>query len=561
MSSVGLESCPIQKPYAFLVRPDGATLKICLTWWHHCNENESSCLQDSCHVLEMSMRSASHSANTETYQEADTEPFRLLDLPFELRIRIYEYVFWFPAPIRPRRTYPSLIEVTKHARDSINVFSARTRLFCNRAPYENRADHEDEAGDIVQFLECGSRSMGGVFNITLVSRQLHSEALSTFYAVNIFDFGSVHGPMLDFFEALRARGRLGLLRRVRFWIPTMEPEEGEFYDADYHLQESLALLVRARLGPGICFSRAYPVLTLSTAHQLDSDDLFAMLRWELAMENFCINLKYIHRPDLEYDASVVPQYIGVEWRLEDQDVNGRTLGGTTHLPCSYFCDCTYQADVDDPAPPPLIVEDDTSSGSEQEMDSGDDSGGFANITVTEYDISKFMDEHFPHPFDRCTLGMQNPSAYWGDGSNKNALYPSPPCQKLSLTLSTQTLDESEDLSGPQHHPDKSSGSPNQPLGRWVCKDCCSLPVDLSCSDDLIDLARLGECVFPQRSLLSKSYPDVSLTTADAGFVSRWTRDITAYIGEIYKRWDGDQPDGENEQSLIGAMDNLCSPIT
>lgn len=509
MSSVGLEPCPIQKPYAFLIRPDGATLKVCLTWWHHCNKNESSCLQDSCHALDMSTRSASHSANTETYQEADTRPFRLLDLPFELRIRIYEYVFWFPAPIRPRRFYPSLIEVTKHARDSINVFSARTRLFCNRAPYENGADHEDEAGDIVQFLKCGSRSMDGVFNITLVSRQLHSEALSAFYAVNIFDFGSVHGPMLDFFEALRARGRLGLLRRVRFWIPTMEPEEGEFYDADYHLQECLALLVRAR--------------------QLDSDDLLAMLRWELAMENFCINLKYIHRPDLEYDASVVPQYIGVEWRLEDQDVDGRTFGGTTHLPCSYFCDCTYQADVDDPAPPSLIVEDDTNSGSEQENEFEDDNEGFANITVTEYDISKFMDEHFPHHFDRCILGMQNPSAYWGDGFNKDAPYPSPPCQKLSLTLSTQTLDESEDLSG-----------------HCVYKDCCSLPVDLSCSDDLIDLARLGECVFPQRSLLSKSYPDVSLTTADARFVSRWTRDITAYIGEMYKRWDGDQPGGENE---------------
>ncbi|OCL07070.1 hypothetical protein AOQ84DRAFT_365303 [Glonium stellatum] len=539
MSSVDFDPRPAYRPCIFVVRPDGVTLRVCVTWWHQCNEHESSCLQAGCDTPDANARNPSQSADAETLQTNDRS-FRLLDLPSELRNRIYEYIFWFPDPVRPRRTIPSLIEVSKYTRDCISIFSPRTRLFCNREPYKTRDVDENDIVSMLQTPEYDSHPMAQVFNITLASRQLHRETLGIFYAVNVFDFSSVHGPMLDFFEALRARGRLGLLRRVRFWIPTMEPEDGEFYDADYHLQECLALLVRASLGPGICFSHAFPILTLSTPRELDSDDLFAMLRWELAMENFCINLKYVHRPDPDYDASVVSQYIGVEWRREDQDVNGRVFMDTTKLPCSYFCDCTYQADIDDPAPPSLSVDDDADSGSKQKMDSNCDATEWTKVTVTEDDISKFMDKHFSNPFSQYRSSAHNDIRLYG-GDNNNILPPPPPCQKIDPAKSSRLLSE--------------------PLGHCTCRDCCARLVNLSDDEDLMDLARLGDYIFPQGSSIVNPHPGVSLTDADAFFSSRWTRDMVAYIDKMYKCWGDDQPGSENKESTNRVIDNLHDLVT
>ncbi|KAF2495806.1 hypothetical protein BU16DRAFT_560667 [Lophium mytilinum] len=111
---------------------------------------------------------------------------KFMELPAELRVRIYEFALEFDEPIRP------------HACDAHKSGGPMTWKF----HHDGKHGAEDAHNQISQHLA-----------ITRTSKQVREESLTIFYGVNTFSGGQ---DTFQYFQALEARGLFALVRKAQF---------------------------------------------------------------------------------------------------------------------------------------------------------------------------------------------------------------------------------------------------------------------------------------------------------------------------------------------------------
>ncbi|KAF2769957.1 hypothetical protein EJ03DRAFT_350772 [Teratosphaeria nubilosa] len=110
-------------------------------------------------------------------EEATTTSFRFLDLPPELRIRIYELVFSFPSIVFDKR--------------SVGRYSRRgdyeqTHLHVQRRPWSTNDLNAFEHRPIEERISLKTRPLTQILSLLCVSKFLYREAVPYFYSMNHF---------------------------------------------------------------------------------------------------------------------------------------------------------------------------------------------------------------------------------------------------------------------------------------------------------------------------------------------------------------------------------------
>ncbi|OCK86420.1 hypothetical protein K432DRAFT_1183 [Lepidopterella palustris CBS 459.81] len=473
------------------------------------------------------------------------KPFRFLELPYELRLKIYELALTFDNPIRPRITWPSTREVLRHTRDFTDPLVPRTRKFHNKLPYAQNVHNFETDNYRVDYCSRSQRSCN--VDITLTCHKLHNEALPVFYATNVFDFGGNYGAMEHFLESMQAKGRLGMLRRVRAWIPTdMEDDkESEWTTADFSLMRSLALLVRARVGKRVCYGDIHPVLTLTSPWDIDHPDRRTGLdRWSHALEDHGITISWQSRPDFEWDnVPTQPRMTPIEWRWADQTSEGG-IGCKRNSQLEpekrgYFCNCNpqcpwveasqrdssrsdtlqhyYEANAEIAAMPKEQWNHDNTAlivSSVPTSPKGMTKADFYARFVQPYLISPVMRDY----------RTDTDFSFWN---------PDPRMEIPEIWKDVKSV-KSQQCTGPQLTIDEPP---------CLCRNCYAAPINFNNPQDLASLSRvgtmaLGKMCSPNGPRLA--VPNTPPSTVDDLFLLRWSRDMRARVRDMYMQWDSEQ---------------------
>lgn len=141
------------------------------------------------------------SHRSEETAPAQLKPFRLMDLPPELRDIIYGFAVTRNYPICPHRLL----------RGQEGEGWSDYQFYDIQLPYPGR----QPAHPITR----------STLNLAATSRQVQSEIGNRFYEKNTFDFSHNMKDFVPFIDRLEAHGKAQLVQRIVFSLPTADPKE------------------------------------------------------------------------------------------------------------------------------------------------------------------------------------------------------------------------------------------------------------------------------------------------------------------------------------------------
>ncbi|KAJ9667487.1 hypothetical protein H2201_002356 [Coniosporium apollinis] len=186
-----------------------------LLQWHGFRPAGQSALGGSMRLVPASTLTHASSYRSEESARAQPKPFRLMDLPGELRDIIYGFVVTRNHPICPHRLL----------REQEGQEGSDYQFHDIQLPYPGRKPTDPI-----------TRS---TLNLAATSRQVQSEIGEMFYEKNTFDFSHNMRDLVPFIDCLDARGKAGLLHKIIFSLPTADPRElyAHWPEADEYPQE------------------------------------------------------------------------------------------------------------------------------------------------------------------------------------------------------------------------------------------------------------------------------------------------------------------------------------